>query len=122
MAIDFLKRFLKVTRCNGGHWITAKVCNWRDPIYWIYFFLFILNLRLHLDVRKWHTTLFLGQALSMAQSTSLSLIDISMPDAALGTFKAGRISHLASRILHVISLYNIDLKDRLEPCVTSDYL
>ena len=40
----------------------------------------------------------------------------------LGTFKAGRISHLASRISHVISLYNIYLKDRLEPCVTSNYL
>ena len=34
--------------------------------------------------------------------------------SVLGTFKAGRISHLASRISHVISLYNIDLKDRLE--------
>ena len=31
-------------------------------------------------------------------------------EPVLGTFKAGRISHLASRILHVISLYNIYLR------------
>jgi hypothetical protein len=32
----------------------------------------------------------------------------------IGTFKAGRISHLAFRISHFISLYNMNLKDRLE--------
>ena len=41
-------------------------------------------------------------------------VDMMAIRSPLGMFKAGRISHLTSRISHLIGLYNIDLRVRCD--------